>query len=98
MKMTKPEQDDAGGKPKTATVTDLDAVRRSRQSVLSDDSSGETGREAPEPARTDKKARRVSNRRFDTEKVERLKAEIAAGQYRIDHERVASKFIEYDPH
>lgn len=41
-------------------------------------------------------ATRVSNRRFDTEKVERLKAAIASGQYEINYLRVADKFIEHE--
>ena len=36
------------------------------------------------------------NRRFDREKVERLKAEIAAGRYKIDATRVADRFIEHE--
>jgi len=36
------------------------------------------------------------NRRFDKEKVERIKAEIAEGRYKIDHARVADKFIEHE--
>ena len=39
---------------------------------------------------------RVSNRRFDTEKVERIKAAIAAGEYKIDYLQVADKFIEHE--
>jgi len=34
------------------------------------------------------------NRRFDAEKVARIKAAIAAGEYKIDASRVADKFIE----
>jgi len=36
------------------------------------------------------------NRRFDAEKVARIKAAIAAGEYKIDATRVADKFIEHD--
>ncbi|MGQ7843141.1 flagellar biosynthesis anti-sigma factor FlgM [Granulosicoccus sp. 3-233] len=39
---------------------------------------------------------RVSNRRFDTEKVERIKAAIAADEYEIDYLQVADKFIEHE--
>jgi len=63
-----------------------------------------------EPAETDKAASpvksaeskkpastaRVSNRRFDTEKVERIKAAIAAGEYEINYLQVADKFIEHE--
>jgi len=36
------------------------------------------------------------NRRFDAEKVARIKAAIAAGEYKIDPARIADKFIEHD--
>lgn len=36
------------------------------------------------------------NRRFDVEKVARIKAAIAAGEYKVDPGRVADKFIEHD--
>ena len=39
---------------------------------------------------------KVSNRRFDTAKVERLKSEIANGDYQIDYLNVADKFIEHE--
>lgn len=39
---------------------------------------------------------RVSNRRFDTEKVERIKAAIARGDYQINYLQVADKFIEHE--
>jgi len=39
---------------------------------------------------------RVSNRRFDKEKVDRIKGEIARDEYRIDFLQVADKFIEHE--
>ncbi len=66
-------------------VTDLAEARRTK---AANDISNQT------PAAT-KKAKQ-GNRRFDKEKVERIKAEIAAGTYVIDPLRVADKFIEYD--
>ena len=39
---------------------------------------------------------KVSNRRFNTVKVERLKSEIANGEYQIDYLNVADKFIEHE--
>lgn len=39
---------------------------------------------------------RISNRRFDHSKVERIKSELAEGTYVIDHFRVADKFIEHE--
>lgn len=64
----------------TATVTDLATARR-----------GRTPASASTPPRT-----KPANRRFDTEKVERLKAEIAAGRYEIDAASVADRFIEHE--
>ncbi len=39
---------------------------------------------------------KVSNRRFDKVKVERIKNEIARGEYEIDFLHVADKFIEHE--
>ena len=64
-----------------ATVTDLADARRDRDAG---------------PASSKGAPRKVANRRFDTEKVERLKAEIAEGRYRIDAARVAERFIEHE--
>ena len=50
--------------------------------------------EADKPA--PKAKPRVSNRRFDKVKVERLKSEIANGEYEIDCLNVADKFIEHE--
>ena len=68
-----------------ATVTDLAAARRDREAAVPD---GGDSRPGP--------SRKTANRRFDVEKVERLKAEIAAGRYVIDAERVADRFIEHE--
>jgi len=59
-------------------VTDLAEVRRSKEAASE---TGETGAKS-------------KNRRFDKEKVERIKAAIADGSYTINAERVADKFIE----
>ena len=40
------------------------------------------------------KKRGPSNRKFDHEKVAKLKAEIEAGNYKIDAARIADKFVE----
>ena len=45
---------------------------------------------------TPKAKPKVSNRRFDKVKVERLKSEIANGEYQIDYLNVADKFIEHE--
>ena len=68
----------------SATVTDLATVRRERS--VGKTASGQR-KSAP---------RKPANRRFDTEKVERLKAEIAEGRYEIDPVRVADRFIEHE--
>jgi len=39
---------------------------------------------------------KVGNRRFDKEKVDKIKAEIANGTYEIDYFRVADKYIEHE--
>ena len=65
-----------------AAVTDLDEARRKRA--------------CGEPAPTAARRRDPANRRFDAVKVERLKREIAAGSYEIDHWSVADRFIEHE--
>ena len=82
--------------PESATVTDLAAarLRKTRGAVADDSRAGEEetrvgARKAPAP-------RRASNRRFDAEKVDRLKRAIAEGRYEIDPESVADRFIEHE--
>ncbi len=43
-----------------------------------------------------RKPRKAANRRFDHEKVARLKAAIEAGTYEIDYLSVADRFIEHE--
>lgn len=50
----------------------------------------------PEVIKTPAKRSLVSNRRFDKVKVERIKAEIANGDYEINYLRVADRFIEHE--
>lgn len=50
----------------------------------------------PEVIKTPAKRSLVSNRRFDKVKVERIKAEIANGDYKINYLRVADRFIEHE--
>ncbi len=50
----------------------------------------------PEVIKTPAKRSLVSNRRFDKVKVERIKAEIANGEYEINHLQVADRFIEHE--
>lgn len=55
---------------------------------------------AESPAKGTKKSKttpaRISNRRFDKVKVERIKSEISRGEYRINFLQVADKFIEHE--
>jgi len=41
---------------------------------------------------------RTTGRRFDKEKVEKIKAQLARGEYKIDSLRVADFFIEHERH
>ena len=81
----------------TATVTDLAAARRDR--ARDTESAATTGPRADDTGSRAGAAdgtRKTANRRFDAEKVARLKAEIAAGRYRVDAESVAERFIEHE--
>lgn len=68
-------------------VTNLDEVRKAKAA----NSAGVTTDSDAEKSKD-----RHGNRRFDAEKVARIKAAIAAGEYKIDPTRVADKFIEHD--
>ena len=63
-------------------VTDISEARKSKQ--------------APKSPSGDKASKKSgsSNRNIDYEKVAKLKAEIEAGNYKIDAARIADKFIE----
>ena len=50
--------------------------------------------EDPSDNHAEIKARKVSNRTFNREKVEAIKKSIADGTYQINYQRVADKFIE----
>ena len=63
-------------------VTDISEARKSKQA-----SKSPPGDEATLDSGT-------SNRNIDYEKVAKLKAEIEAGNYKIDAARIADKFIE----
>ena len=75
-------------------VTNLAEVRQSRAlaKAMVDEQVAKLTNEADDKQTDD----RHGNRRFDAEKVARIKAAIAAGEYRIDANRVAEKFIEHD--
>lgn len=79
----------------SATVTDLATARRDR--ARGKDSAATGGHAVSSTASDpDDPCPRHANRRFDAEKVARLKAEIAEGRYRIDSESVADRFIEHE--
>ena len=63
-------------------VTDISKARKSKQAPKS-----------PSGDKAQKKSG-TSNRKFDHEKVAKLKAEIEAGNYKIDAARIADKFVE----
>lgn len=44
------------------------------------------------------KSAATGGRRFDREKVEKIKAQLARGEYKIDSLRVADLFIEHERH
>lgn len=91
-----------------SNVTNLDDARKSRAKSPSelnrkDSNSDELGHE-PRSTQSDEKndakpakaKKKVGNRRFDKVKVERIKGEIARGEYEIDFLHVADKFIEHE--
>ncbi len=53
-------------------------------------------RQSKDASSTSDKPKVAKNRRFDTEKVARLKAAIKDGSYQIDPSRIADKFIEHE--
>ncbi len=55
-----------------------------------------TARRAKVAKQSVKISKPPSNRRFNKEKVERLKAAIADGSYQINPSRIADKFIEHE--
>ncbi len=72
-------------------------VVNNKQPAQSDQQSGETVAANPttvEGKSPPSKRRDHGNRTFNHEKVEAIKAAIANGTYKINHERVAAKFIE----
>lgn len=79
--MSLPESD-------TATADNVTDLAEARRTKAASKTSGNKSAAA--------KTAKHGNRRFDKEKVERIKAEIADGSYKIDPLRVADKFIEYD--
>jgi len=94
----------------SATVTDLATARDNRTrdaaargAAPRDASATKASAAKADAAKTTaasggaaKNGRKPANRRFDTEKVERLKAAIAEGRYTIDAASVADRFIEHE--
>ena len=91
-----------------SNVSKLDDARKKRAKSSSSPKAAATKDDVEQPplapqkadAEADKPAPKakpkVSNRRFDTVKVERLKSEIANGEYQINYLNVADKFIEHE--
>lgn len=73
---------------KSATANAKNEVERSTLAPQKSDAKAEKPAQKAKP--------KVSNRRFDKVKVERLKSEIANGEYQIDYLNVADKFIEHE--
>ncbi len=69
-------------------------TRRRSDKQASSASQGEA--QQADTVKTPAKRSRVSNRRFDKVKVDRIKEEIARGDYSIDYLQVADKFIEHE--
>lgn len=76
----------------STNVTNLDEVRQAKAKALEEQTSATL--ELNENSQESKNLH--GNRRFDAEKVARIKAAIAAGEYKIDPSRVADRFIEHD--
>ena len=88
---------------RTGNVTNLADARQKREAKRQvDETSSPNAQErtasaepeAPKAAKTAKPKKKVSNRTYNKEKVEALKAAIAAGTYQINARRTADKFIE----
>ena len=91
-----------------SNVSKLDDARKKRTKSSSSPKSAAAKGEVEQPPHAPQEADaevitpapkakpKVSNRRFDTVKVERLKSEIANGEYTIDYLNVADKFIEHE--
>lgn len=78
-------------------VTNLDEVRQAKARALEEQANANTAvAEDSDTTEAEKVDNPHGNRRFDAEKVARIKAAIAAGEYEIDPERIADKFIEHD--
>lgn len=75
-------------------VTNLDEVRKAKAAALTatDDAQASELQAKADSSNDDPHG----NRTFDAEKVARIKAAIAAGEYKIDPARIADKFIEHD--
>jgi len=80
----------------TNNVTNLDEVRQARAQATQTATQAIDAHDDINDVLIDTSDDRHGNRRFDAEKVARLKAEIASGEYKVDAASVASKFIEHD--
>jgi len=78
--------------PSRNNVTNLDEVRQAKAKALEEQTSPELDLDNESQNAKDLHG----NRRFDAKKVARIKAAIAAGDYKVDPSRVADRFIEHD--
>lgn len=83
------QQKDSYGR---SNVTSLDEVRQAKAKALEE----QVAADAAVSEGLSEETRDHGNRRFDAEKVSRIKAAIAAGEYKIDPSRIADRFIEHD--
>lgn len=103
--MALPKSGKAGSK-----ITNLDDARRIRQQKSENSAADrranlDTQKTEPQPPNAAHEAsakltkpvtKAGGNRRFDKEKVERIKSEIARGDYVINSSRIADKYIEHE--
>ena len=76
--------------------TDAQAQIHTKTTELPSSAGNNEEKNDPGIIKTPAKRSLVSNRRFDKVKVERIKAEIANGEYEINHLQVADRFIEHE--
>ncbi|NND92440.1 MAG: flagellar biosynthesis anti-sigma factor FlgM [Granulosicoccus sp.] len=91
--------DDARRHRKRSTSTSPESSGNTDPGAVPDSVSGQSDAEKPDGNTTEDKPPakpKTGNRRFDKVKVERIKAAIAKGEYRINYLQVADKFIEHE--
>ncbi len=86
------EQADAQAKMRISTLDEQTRKfdKSAERAIVPPSDTTEQGTEK----KTEKSARKVGNRTFNREKVEAIKKSIANGEYQINYQRVADRFIE----